>query len=256
MLRVAAWVLRGCCVVWCCCTDAVTFTFFFVLFSFVFFFSPLVKPPLPPPPPLLPPPPPRRLEQRERRKELSIKLNLMDPVLSEVRARDRGFEQFRNSMRIFARFHEPAAHKELLIEYLRKLHLERRVQQIQHYRRWGLSTRSDVEHFKGDAEKRKRDKDSRGKSSTNSPARARMHGLSGSSRKTSTLAAVEALPGTGQLAADSSLNTPSASFLSPAVWCRQCARCATLCAHHRINASPHHRGSEEAGALTRIADTE
>ena len=39
-----------------------------------------------------------RLEQRERRKELSVKLNLMDPVLSEVRARDRGFEQFRNSM--------------------------------------------------------------------------------------------------------------------------------------------------------------
>lgn len=78
------------------------------------------------------------------------------------------------------------------------------MQQIQHYRRWGLSTRSDVEHFKDALEKRKREKESRGKSSATSPARARMPG-SGTSRKTSTLAAIEALPGTDQLSQDEHL---------------------------------------------------
>ena len=120
-------------------------------------------------------------------------LAMAEPSFVEVRGRDRAFEVFRRSIRAFAKYWDPVEHRDLLIEYLRKIYIERRVQQIQSYRKYGVQTREQCDIF--------RDAMARRRSKTKPAKRMNQYefGPIPSMRKTSADAAAGELPGVSEL---------------------------------------------------------
>lgn len=98
-----------------------------------------------------------RLDERIKRKKFVIDRGLLD--FNKQLALDKSFtkeeKEIHNLMKVFARFNSPEEHERLVAGIIRERQLRARIEELKHYKRMGLMTFEQVEHYL--AEKRKRD---------------------------------------------------------------------------------------------------